>query len=110
MTAVANIVSHRWFDRTFKALIEKGLVEKVDTVIEITKGVHAGKTIPTYGYILTDLGFEYLGIDNPNKTKEQAITNIVDTLFTLQPVVDTPAETELSQYKINLNIQYIPKI
>lgn len=56
MTAVANIVSHRWFDRTFKALIEKGLVEKVDTVIEITKGVHAGKTIPTYGYILTDLG------------------------------------------------------
>lgn len=98
MTAVANIVSHRWFDRTFKALIEKGLVEKVDTVIEITKGVHAGKTIKTYGYILTDLGFEYLDIDNPNKTKEQYTENVIDTLFTLQPVVDTPAETELSQY------------
>lgn len=71
MTAVAKIVSHRWFDRTFKALIEKGLVEKVDTVIEIKKGVHAGKTIKTYGYILTDLGFEYLGIANPNEPVEE---------------------------------------
>lgn len=98
MTVVANIVSHRWFDRTFRALIEKGLVEKVNTVIEITKGVHAGKTIPTYGYILTDLGFEYLGITNPNKTGEQHIENVIETLFTLQPVVDTPQETELGQY------------
>lgn len=71
MTAVKKIVSHRWFDRTFKALIEKGLVEKVDTVIEIKKGVHAGKTIKTYGYILTDLGFEYLGIANPNEPVEE---------------------------------------
>lgn len=99
MTAVKKIVSHRWFDRTFRALIEKGLVEKVDTVIEITKGVHAGKTIKTYGYILTDLGFEYLGINNPNKTKEQYIENVIETLFTLQSVVDTPQETELGQYK-----------
>nr|DAU00457.1 MAG TPA: SprT-like family [Caudoviricetes sp.] len=98
MTAVANIVSHRWFDRTFRALIEKGLVEKVNTVIEITKGVHAGKTIPTYGYILTDLGFEYLGITNPDKTGEPHIENVIETLFTLQPVVDTPQETELGQY------------
>lgn len=59
MTAVKKIISHRWFDRTFKALIEKGLVAKVDTVIEITKGVHAGKTISTYGYSLTELGLEY---------------------------------------------------
>lgn len=102
MTAVAKIVSHRWFDRTFKALIEKGLVEKVDAVIEITKGVHAGKTIKTYGYILTDLGFEYLGIDNPNKTEEQNLQNnneLVESLFKLQPVVDTPTETELGQYE-----------
>ena len=96
MTAVANIVSGSWFDRTFKALVEKGLVEKVATVIEIKEGIHAGKTIQTYGYIISDLGFEYLGISNLNKTEEQNIED--DIQFNI-----TSAKTRVPQgYDVKL--------
>lgn len=37
--------------------------------------------------------------DAKEETKEQLTENVIETLFTLQPVVDTPAESELSQYK-----------
>lgn len=99
MTAVKKIISERWFDRTFNKLEELGLVKKEAMTVEISGGHRKGELYTSYGYNLTDLGFEYLGIDNPNKTKEQYIENVIETLFTLQPVVDTPQETELSQYK-----------
>lgn len=71
MTAVEKIISDRWFDRTFNKLVELGLVKKEDMTVEITGGHRKGEFYESYGYNLTDLGFEYLGITNPNKTEEQ---------------------------------------
>lgn len=167
MTAVKKIISERWFDRTFNKLEELGLVEKENMSIEIKGGHRKGELYKSYGYNLTDLGFEYLGIDNPNKTEEQKLQDniewnikgatarlprgykvilknskyqiintqgnviesiyeipeehyilpngqlfmatalnmvkyaneLLESLFELHPVVDTPQETELGQYK-----------
>ena len=71
MTAVNKVVAANWFDRTFKALEEKGLVEKEAMNYEIKGGHKKGEVVETYSYTLTDLGFEYLGIDNPNEPVEE---------------------------------------
>ena len=99
MTALNKIVGANWFDRTFDALVQKGLLIKVEQEKTVEEGYFKGKKYTDWYWELTDLGFEYLGIANPNKTGEQHIENVIETLFTLQPVVDTPQETELGQYE-----------
>ena len=69
MTAVEKIVSASWFDRTFKALEEKGLVKKEAMTVEISGGYRKGEVYDSYGYNLTDLGLEYLGITLEESTK-----------------------------------------
>lgn len=91
MTAVNKVVAANWFDRTFNKLEEKGLVEKEDMNYEIKGGHKKGEVVETYSYTLTDLGFEYLGIVNPNKTKEQSEEKVIDAA---QSIVNTPQETK----------------
>lgn len=82
MTAEKNIISVRWFDHTFNKLENFGLVKKETMPVAISSSRHIiDKVYQSYGYNLTDLGFKYLGIINPNKTKEEYIENIIDTLF-----------------------------
>lgn len=71
MTAVKQIITANWFDRTFNKLEELGLVKKEDMQYEIKGGYKKGEIVETYCYNLTELGFEYLGISNPNKLDDQ---------------------------------------
>lgn len=71
MTAVKQIITANWFDRTFNKLEELGLVKKEDMQYEIKGGYKKGEIVETYCYNLTELGFEYLGITNPNKQDNQ---------------------------------------
>lgn len=71
MTAVTKIVAPNWFDRTFNKLEELGLVEKENMDFIVTGGYRKDIVEKTYTYIITDLGFEYLGIANSTKTEEQ---------------------------------------
>jgi hypothetical protein len=71
MTAVTKIVAPNWFDRTFNKLEELGLVEKENMDFIVPGGYRKGIVEKTYTYIITDLGFEYLGIANSTKTEEQ---------------------------------------
>ena len=68
MTAVKKVISPNWFDRTFNKLEELGLVKKEDMGYQVTGGFKKGEIVETYCYKLTQLGFEYLGINNPNNT------------------------------------------
>lgn len=59
-----KIVSVRWFDYTFDKLEELGLVKKENASVAISSSRHIiDRVYTSYGYNLTDLGFEYLGID-----------------------------------------------
>lgn len=70
MTALNKIVGANWFDRTFEALVQKGLLVKVEQEKTAEEGYFAGKKYTDWYWELTDLGFEYLGIDNPTKPVE----------------------------------------
>lgn len=71
MTAVKQIITANWFDRTFNKLEELGLVEKENMGYEVKGGYKKGQLVETYCYNLTELGLEYLGIANLTKTDEQ---------------------------------------
>lgn len=71
MTAVTKIVAPNWFDRTFNKLEELGLVEKEDMDFIVPGGYRKGVVEKTYTYNITELGLEYLGIDNPNEPVEE---------------------------------------
>ena len=55
MTCIESYVKKNWFDRTFNALINLGLIEK----IEYTKTQKGGKS---YMYDFTDIGLAYMGV------------------------------------------------
>lgn len=76
MTAVKQIVKPNWFDRTFNKLEELNLVKKADMRYKIKGGFKKGGIIETYAYILTELGFKYLGITNPDNQNEQEMKTI----------------------------------
>ena len=71
MTALNKIVGANWFDRTFDALVQKGLLVKVEQEKTVEEGYFEGRDYTDWHWELTDLGFEYLGIDNPNKPVEE---------------------------------------
>lgn len=66
MTAVKQIVTPNWFDRTFNKLEELGLVKKENMSYQIKGGYKKGEIVKTYCYNLTPLGLEYLGIEVDN--------------------------------------------
>lgn len=66
MTAVKQIVTPNWFDRTFNKLEELGLVKKDGMSYQIKGGYKKGEIVKTYCYNLTPLGLEYLGIEVDN--------------------------------------------
>ena len=66
MTAVEQIVTPNWFDRTFNKLEELGLVKKDGMSYQIKGGYKKGEIVKTYCYNLTPLGLEYLGIEVDN--------------------------------------------
>lgn len=66
MTAVKQIVTPNWFDRTFNKLEELGLVKKENMSYTIKGGYKKGEIVETYCYNLTPLGLEYLGIEVDN--------------------------------------------
>lgn len=66
MTAVKQIVTPNWFDRTFNKLEELGLVKKENMSYTIKGGYKKGEIVKTYCYNLTPLGLEYLGIEVDN--------------------------------------------
>lgn len=66
MTAVKQIVTPNWFDRTFNKLEELGLVKKDGMSYQIKGGYKKGEIVETYCYKLTQLGLEYLGIEVDN--------------------------------------------
>lgn len=66
MTAVKQIVTPNWFDRTFNKLEELGLVKKDGMSYQIKGGYKKGEIVKTYCYKLTQLGLEYLGIEVDN--------------------------------------------
>ena len=68
MTALNKIVGANWFDRTFESLVQKGLLVKVEQEKTVEEGYFAGKKYTDWYWRLTDLGLEYLGIDNLNKS------------------------------------------
>lgn len=74
MTAVKQIVKPNWFDRTFNKLEELGLVKKENMKYEVKGGFKKGEIIETYSYVLTELGFEYLGITNDNQNEQEMRT------------------------------------
>lgn len=76
MTALNKIVGANWFDRTFEALVQKGLLVKVEQEKIVEEGYFTGKHYTDWSWELTDLGFEYLGIDVPNKPVDES-TEIV---------------------------------
>ena len=63
MTAVTQVITPNWFDRTFDKLVALGLVKKEDMQYEIKGGYKKGEIVKTYCYKLTQLGLEYLGIE-----------------------------------------------
>lgn len=70
MVAEENIISVRWFDGTFNKLEKLGLVKKETMSVAISTSSHIiDKVYQSYGYNLTDKGFEYLGITNPVNNK-----------------------------------------
>lgn len=71
MTAVTKIVTPNWFDRTFNKLEELGLVKREDMDFIVPGGYRKGVVEKTYTYTITELGLEYLGIDNPNEPVEE---------------------------------------
>lgn len=91
MTAVTKIVTPNWFDRTFNKLEELGLVKREDMDFIVPGGYRKGVVEKTYTYTITELGLEYLGIVNPNKTKEQSEEKVIDAA---QSIVNTPQETK----------------
>lgn len=70
MTALNKIVGANWFDRTFEALVQKGLLVKVEQEKIVEEGYFTGKNYTDWYWKLTDLGLEYLGIDTPKDEKE----------------------------------------
>lgn len=72
MTALNKIVGANWFDRTFDALVQKGLLVKVEQEKTVEEGYFEGRDYTDWYWELTDLGFEYLGIVNPNKPVDEA--------------------------------------
>lgn len=106
MTAVEKIVSASWFDRTFKALEEKGLVKKEAMTVEISGGYRKGEVYDSYGYNLTDLGLEYLGITLEESTKivtpkeEQKVLEAIAQVGNGRPV-DIEGIVEFSGYTEN---------
>lgn len=90
MTAVTKIVAPNWFDRTFNKLEELGLIKREDMDFVVPGGYRKGIVEKTYTYIITDLGFEYLGILNPNKPEELQIQD--DIQFNI-----TSAKTRVPQ-------------
>lgn len=106
MTAVEKIVSPGWFDRTFKALEEKGLVKKEAMTVEISGGYKKGEVYESYGYNLTDLGLEYLGITLEESTKivtpkeEQKVLEVIAQVGNGRPV-DVEGIVKFSGYTEN---------
>ena len=76
MTALNKIVGANWFDRTFEALVQQGLLEKIEQEKIVKEGFFTGKKYTDWYWKLTDLGLEYLGIDVPNKPVDES-TEIV---------------------------------
>lgn len=76
MTALNKIVGANWFDRTFEALVQQGLLEKIEQEKIVKEGFFTGKKYTDWYWKLTDLGLEYLGIAVPNKPVDES-TEIV---------------------------------
>ena len=85
MTAVKQIVTPNWFDRTFNKLEELGLVKKENMEYTVKGGYKKGEIVETYCYKLTQLGLEYLGIevdkDLVNLRKLEGTTFDEDTII-----------------------------
>lgn len=105
MTAVEKIVSAGWFDRTFKALEEKGLVKKEAMAVEISGGYRKGEVYDSYGYNLTDLGLKYLGIDVKKDEKEQKVLSEESIQTQILKVVNLATEVFVG-LKIDDNNQF----
>lgn len=75
-----EIVDSAWYHRTMDALEKLGLIQIVDSSIEVKQGPYKGKLIPVKAYELTELGKQYLGID--------------------ENIVETPVESNISNIKL----------
>ena len=80
MTALNPIVGANWFDRTFEALVQKGLLVRVEEEKVVEEGYFEGREYTDWYWKLTELGKEYLGIEEPEKacTKQE-----LETVFKL---------------------------
>lgn len=71
MTAINPIVGANWFDRTFDALVQKGLLLKVEQEKIIQEGYFKGRHYIDWSWELTDAGVKYLSILRHNKSEDQ---------------------------------------
>lgn len=70
MTALNPIVGANWFDRTFDTLVEKGLLERHEEEKVVEKGYFEGRDYTDWYWTITELGKEYLGIEEPEEVEE----------------------------------------
>lgn len=106
MTALNKIVGANWFDRTFEALVQKGLLVKVEQEKIVEEGYFTGKKYTDWYWKLTNLGLEYLGITVEESTEvvtpkeEQKVLEVIAQVGNGRPV-DMEGIVKFSGYTEN---------
>ena len=102
MTALNPIVGANWFDRTFETLVQKGLLVKVETEKVVKEGHFAGRKYTDWAWELTDLGKEYLGIEEPKEyAEEQQIQEVELTEQKLKEDIENLINENVKLYNLH---------